>query len=135
MNLGANSEDGALGSLLDQRDELLGGTQRVGLLANLPAAFGMDDDLNAGVLGAHPIDMAGQEALMDGAVALPEQNAAGGEALLRLATLNRPWIPEHHLVERNAHGVASVAAQVLVGKEENALTVLKGPLEGGAGVR
>jgi hypothetical protein len=94
----------------------------------------VNDDLDAGILGAHLIDVAGQKALMDGAVALPEQDAAGGELLLRLAPLNGPRVPDRHLVQRNAHGVAGVAAQVLVGQKEDALAAGEGPLEGGAGV-
>src|ERR1035438_536547 len=140
MNLRADGEGGSRGGLLDEGDKALSGAEGVGLLADLEAALGMDDDLNAGVPGANRIDVAGQKALMDGAVALPEQDAAGGDALLRLAALtlanlNRPWIPNHHFVERNTHGVAGVASQVLVGKEENALTALKSPFEGGVGIR
>ena len=40
-------------------------------------ALGMNDDLDAGILGAHLVHVAGQKALMDGAMALPQQNAAG----------------------------------------------------------
>jgi hypothetical protein len=39
------------------------------------------DDLDTGVGGAHAVHMAGQKALMDGTVPLPEQDAAGGHGL------------------------------------------------------
>ena len=41
----------------------------------------------------------------------------------------RPPVPEHHLLERDAHGVTGIAAQVLVREEEHALAPLEGPLE------
>src|ERR1039458_3014761 len=69
VNLRADGEHCARGSLLDEGDQLLGGAERVGLLADLEAALGVNNDLDAGVAGAHLIDVAGQEALMDGAVA------------------------------------------------------------------
>ena len=93
VNLRADGKYRSRRRLLDQRDQPLGGAQRVGLLADLPAALGMHDDLDAGILGAHLIDVAGQKALMHGAVALPQKDAAGGELCLRLAALQSPTDP------------------------------------------
>ncbi len=134
MNLSADGELGAFRSLFDERDELLCGAESVGFLADFPAAFGMDDDLDAGIFGAHLVDVAGQKALMDGAMALPEQNAAGREALGTFTSRQGPRVPDGHLIERDSHGVAGVAAQVLVGQEEDALASREGPPEGSAGV-
>ena len=44
-------------------------------------------------------------------------------------------IPHDHLVERNAHLVRGVAAEVLVGQEEDLLAALERPLQRGRGVR
>ena len=140
MNFGAHSEHLPLGSLIDELDQTFRRAESVGLLADLPTALGVDDDLDAGVARAHLIDVAGKEALMHGAMALPEEDAAVLELLFCLAAaiftkLDGPRIPDGHLVQRNAHGVAGVAPQVLVGQEENALAAGEGPLEGGASVR
>ena len=99
----------------------------------------MHDDLDAGILGADLVHVAGEKALMNGAVTLPQNDAAGGEGFLRLAAavcteLHGPRIPDRHLVQRNAHGVSGVAAEMLVGKEEDALVTCESPFKGGAGV-
>ena len=130
VNLSADGEHLPRRSLVNESNQPLGGTESVGLLADLPAALGMNDDLNAGILGAHLIDVAGQKAQMDGAVALPEQDAAVCKALLRLAPLQAPRVPNHHFVQRNPHGVAGVAAQVLIGQKQYPLAAGKGPLKG-----
>src|SRR6266702_3514470 len=59
---------------------------------------------------------------MDGAVALPEEDAAGCEALGGLTTLQSPRIPDHHVFHGNSHGGTGVAAEVLIGQEEDALS-------------
>ena len=112
---------------------LLGRAQCVGFLAYLPAALGVNDDLDAGILGAYLVNVAGEKTLMNRAVALPEQDAAGRQALLRLAALQAPRIPDRHLLQRNSHGISGVAAEVLIGQKEDALTAGKGPFHGGAG--
>src|ERR1035441_9339082 len=138
VNFRADGEHCARGSLLDEGDQLLGGTEGVGFLADLPAALGVNDDLDAGVPGAHLIDVAGQKTLMDSAVSLPQEDAACGQmgqalASGGLAALERPRVPDGHFVQGNAHGMTRIAAQVLVRQEEDAFTSGKGPLEGGAG--
>ena len=80
--------------------------------------------------------MARQKALMHGAVALPKQDAASGQPVLRLPALpRRPWIPDHHLVERNPHRMPRVAPQMLVGQKENPLAAGETPLHRLARVR
>ncbi len=72
------------GASIDDLDKALSAAEGVGFLADFPAALGVDDDLDAGILGADLIDMAGQEALMDGAVAFPEGGCGwrGGASLV-----------------------------------------------------
>jgi hypothetical protein len=72
MDLSTDGKGGARGGLFDKGDEALRGTESVGLLADFPAALGVNDDLDAGILGANLVDVSGQKTLMDGAVALPE---------------------------------------------------------------
>jgi len=134
MDFGTDGEHRTCRGVLDELDEALGRAEGVGLLADLPAAFGMDDDLNAGILGADLIDVAGQEALMDGAVAFPEDDATGFEGGLGLPALQRPRVPDRHRFEGDIHGVAGVAAEMLIGEKENALAALESPFKGGAGV-
>jgi len=93
-----------------------------------------------GSLGAHLVHMAGQKALMHGAVTLPQHNAAGRElffclSAVALPNLNRPKDPHGHLVQRNSHGEPRVAAQVLVGQEEDSLSPPKRPLKGRPRIR
>jgi hypothetical protein len=45
------------------------------------------------------------------------------------AALFQVGIPDHHLVERDAHLVAGPAAEVLVGEEQHLLALLERPLE------
>src|SRR5215469_6159772 len=65
VNLGADREGGPRGRLFDQRDDPLGRAERVSLLADLPAAFRVHDDLNAGIFRAHIFYVAGQESLVN----------------------------------------------------------------------
>jgi len=134
VNFSADGEGGAFRGFFDEGNEALGGAEGVGFLADLKTALRVDDDLDAGVLGPDLIDVAGQEALVDGAVALPEQDAALGELVLGLAALDGPRVPNLHFLERNLHGVACVAAEVLVGEEEDALCPREGPAEGCRGI-
>jgi hypothetical protein len=76
---------------------------------------------------------------MYGAVALPKNDPAclecrPGLAALQRTKLNCPGIPDHHLLQGNAHGKAGVAAQVLVGQEQDPFGSGEPPFEGGAGV-
>ena len=52
MNLSADGEHGSRRELVNELDEALGGAESVGLLADLPAALGVHDDLDAGIFGA-----------------------------------------------------------------------------------
>jgi hypothetical protein len=47
----------------------------------------------------------------------------------REAALFQVGVPDHHLVERNAHLVAGPAAEVLVGEEQHLLALGEGPVE------
>ena len=70
VDLGADGEAGAGCALLDGLDDLLGGAEDVGLLADLPAALWVDDDGHAGFVAADAVDVLGEEALMDRASGL-----------------------------------------------------------------
>src|SRR5215470_7286496 len=95
----------------------------------------MDDHTDAGILRADLVDMLGQEALVDRAVPFPEDNARAAQLFRRCPAVNHEWVPDHALIERNAHGKGSVAAQMLIGKEEDLFVALKGPFEAGRRIR
>ena len=81
------------------------------------------------MLGAGLLDLFDGEALVGAAVALPEDDAGALELPLRVAAEGQAPVPRHHLLKRDAHLVAGVAAEVLVGEEEDLLATLEGVLK------
>src|SRR2546430_17358926 len=72
--------------------------------------------------------------LVHGTITLPEDDA---RALNRFQCVSAKFlvgIPNNHLLDRDAHAIAGVAAEVLVGKEENFFAALEGPLHDRGGV-
>ena len=67
-------------------------------------------------------------------MALPEDHSGVAELFLGVAAQPLEGIPDHHFVQGNAKLEGGVAAQVLVGEEEDPLGPLKGPLQDGGGV-
>src|ERR1700749_3671749 len=61
VNLRSDGKHGSGRGVFDDLDEAFRGAESVGLLADLPAALGMHDDLDAGVFGADCIYVAGKE--------------------------------------------------------------------------
>src|ERR1700682_3134063 len=123
---GGRSLDGFCDAL--RRTDLIGG------LRDFEAAFGMHDDANAGMLAANALDLLRREALVHGAIALPEDDARVVDRFRSVSAKFLVGIPDDHLVARNAHAIASVASKVLVGKEENFFALLEGPLHDPSGV-
>src|SRR5712664_1722312 len=110
------------------RADLIGG------LCDFKAAFGMRDDANAGMLAADALDLLRREALVHGAIALPEDDARAANRFRRVSAKFLVGIPNDHLLERDAHAIAGVAAEVLVGKEENFFARLEGPVHDRGGI-
>ena len=71
MDLRAHGELASRRRLGDSLDDLLSRAQRIGLLANFPAAFGVRDDVNAGKFGAHAVYVLRQKALMHRTMSVP----------------------------------------------------------------
>ena len=84
-------------------------------------ALGVDDDDAVGVLGPEGGDVLGPEALVDRAVALPQQEGGLLAVGLGQAAELEAGVPHPHVVVRVAHGQAGVAAEVLVGEEQHLL--------------
>src|SRR5229473_1117882 len=129
--------DGPLGAgrrSLDGFDDALGGADLIGGLRDFETAFGMRNDANAGMLAADALDLLRREALVHGAVTLPEDDTRAADRLRRVSAKFLAGIPDDHLFERDAHAIAGVAAEVLVGKEENFFTRFESPLYDPGGV-
>ena len=90
--------------------------------------------LDAGVTLAGHGDLVDGEAFVDGAEAVPEEDAGVAERFGGVAADGLVGIPDGHLGEGDAHGLGGVAAEVLVGEEEDALAAFEGPLEDLGGV-
>src|SRR5215472_15741492 len=129
MNLRAYSEFAAGRSSFNHLDQLLCGPDSIRFLANFPAAFRMHDDLDIRMARAHFVDVFRKKSLMDRAVALPQNHSGAMQSFPIETSLNHERIPDHALVQRNAHGESSIAAQVLIRKKENLVIARKSPLE------
>src|SRR6266567_2808662 len=116
-------------------DDAFGRADFVGGLGDFEAAFGMNDDANAGMFAADALDLAQREALVHRAVAFPEDDTRVADGFRRIAAKFLIRIPNDHPLEWNAHAIAGVAAKMLVGEKEHFFAALEGPLHDGGGVR
>src|SRR5713101_2521043 len=134
MDFRADGPFGAGRRSLDGFDDALGRADLVGGLGNLEAAFGMRDDANAGMLAADARDLLRREALVNGAIALPEDDARVANRFRRVSAIFLVRIPDDHLLEWDAHAKTGVAAEVLIGEEEDFFAALKSPVHHGGSV-
>ena len=80
-------------------------------------------------------DLRDGEAGVDRAVALPQDHLRALDLIGIEAAENLVRIPHDHLVERDAHLVGGVAAEMLVGQEEHLLAARERPLQRGRRIR
>ncbi len=117
-------------ALAHRLDDVFGATAVVGRLHDVPRHLGMDDDADAGMLLAQRLDLLHREARVDRAVPLPQEQLRALRLLRReTAAESRAGSHTCHLIERHAHLVGGVAAQVLIGQEQHPLAALPRPLE------
>ena len=133
-DFGADGPDAAGRGLVDGLADELGGAVQVGDLEGFHGTFGVDQDVDVGVAVAGRLDLGRGEAGVDGAMALPEDHPGVAQLFLGVAAQALEGIPDDHFVQGNTELEGGVAAQVLVGEEEDALGPLEGPLEDGGGV-
>ena len=135
VDLGADGEHRAGRGPLHLGEDPFRRADEVGQFDDLVGALGVDDDPHAGVVAAGGLDVVDLEALVDGAVALPEEELG----LLHVALLEAAevvaGVPHPHVGGGEAHGEGGVAAQVLVGGEEDPVAPLQGPGHHLAGIR
>ncbi len=86
------------------------------------------------MFAADAVDLLRGEALVNGAIALPQNDARGADGFRRVSAKLLVGIPDDHLLERNAHTIAGVAAKVFVGEEENFFAGLEGPFHDFGGI-
>src|SRR5260370_6837711 len=86
------------------------------------------------MLAADALNLLRGEALVHGAVAFPEDDARAADRFRRVSAKFLVRIPDDHLLERDAHAIAAVAAKVLVGEEEDFFAPLEGPFHDSARV-
>src|SRR6185312_12065902 len=110
MDLCASGELRAAWRLRDDLDEALGAAYVVSLFADFDAALRMDYYFDARIFCADVVHVLGQEALMDGAVALPENDLGFAQTIWRVAAHDLERIPHGHVRESNSHSVGSVAS-------------------------
>src|SRR5262249_10636791 len=73
--------------------------------------------------------MFGQKALVNRAVSFPENDFRVAQSLWRAPAPREVRIPDHHLSQRDSHSIASIAAQVLIGKKDNLGSLAEPPSE------
>src|SRR5437879_4718759 len=134
VNFRANGPLGASGRRLNGLDDALGRADLVGRLCDLEAAFGMGNDANARMLAADALDLLRREALVHGAIALPEDDARAANRFRGVSAKFLIRVPNDHLLDGDAHAIAGVAAKVLVGAEENFFSALQSPVHDGGRV-
>ena len=114
----------------DSLQDGLGGAALVGRLDNLPADLGVHHHAHAGVFAPCFFHLLHREPLVRAAMPLPEDDFCLPELLRGGASVGQPPVPEHHLVQRDAHGVSGIPPQVLVREEQHFVAALKRPGEG-----
>src|SRR5262249_58070390 len=104
-------------------------------LGDLVRALGVHDDLAARMLVAERLDMLGAEALMHGAMTLPEQERRVLDVALLQPAEVVTGVPDAHVGLIEAHVVPGVAPEVLIREEEDLVAARECPLEDGASIR
>src|SRR5204862_713154 len=98
-------------------------------LDDLWRALGMNDDLTLGMLGPERVDVLGPEPLVYGAVPLPQQEGGVLDVAFLEPAEIAAWVPHAHVGLVEAHLVAGVTSEVLVGEGEDLVAPGEGPLE------
>src|ERR1700730_4401441 len=135
MNLGADSPLRTSRRGGDRLDDAFGRAGLVGGLCDLEAALGMDNDANAGMLAPNAFDVLRREALVDGTVSFPEDDAGAVYCFRGVTAEFLVGVPNDHLLEGDAHTKSGVPAEVLVGQEEYLFAAFERPAHHRGGVR
>src|SRR5439155_27341384 len=118
LDLGTDRDRRARRRLVDRSDDEVGRADQVGQLDDLMRAFGVHDHDAAVVRGTELIDVRRLEALMDRAVAPPEEESSFLDVAVLEPAEVATWIPHPHLVGPVAELERRVPAEVLIWEEE-----------------
>src|ERR1051326_8268977 len=119
VNLSSDSEHRSRWRLLDHLQQPFSRTDSIRLLANFPAAFRVNDNLNPRIFSADVVNMFRKKSLVDRAMTLPQNCSGILQPLGRESATNHVRVPNDHLIQRNSQVVAGVAAQMLIRSEEH----------------
>ena len=134
VDLGADRQDRTRLGRFDGLADEVGRTRRVGRIHDRHRAFGMHDDLDAGIVGPGFVDLRNGETLVDRTEAVPQQDLGITEFGFGVAAEGFARIPHRHAFERNAHRLGGVAPEVLIGEEQDPLAAFEGPFQDGRSV-
>ena len=104
---------------LDRANDRTSRSGNICQIVDFLRALRVHQNLDVGNPLAKLVDMRRSKHLMNAAVALPQDHAAVGKCALADAALVLPGVPDRHLFVGDAHLQRRVAAQVLVGQEED----------------
>src|SRR5882724_1984441 len=110
VNLRADRPLRTCGRRRNRLDDSFGRAELIGGLRYFKAALWMNNHANAGMLAAHALDVLRCEALVNRAVAFPQDHPSGADGFRRIAAELLIGIPDDHLVKWNAHTECGVAA-------------------------
>ena len=127
VDLGADGDRRAGGRLVDRLDDVVGRADLVGELAHVVAALGVRDHDPVRVLGPERLDVLGRKRWWTEQWPFHSRNVASLHSASVEAAQVEPGVPHPHVVEVVAHREAGVAAEVLVGEEQDLVALPVAP--------
>ena len=127
VDLGAHADHRPGGGGVDSPDDEVGRSHLVGHVDHLGRALGVHDHDAFGVPGPEVRHVGDGEPLVDRAVALPQQERRFLDVGLHQAPEITTRVPHPHVVGTEPELAGGVAAQVLVGEEEQLVGPLQAP--------
>ena len=115
-------------------DDELGRPREIRLVHHILMTFRMNDHLAVRKLLPEIVDMDGLKHLVHAAVALPENQLCPLDCFASIAAVGLKRIPDNHLLARQPHLIGRIAAQMLVGEEENLLASGPTPFNDRSGI-
>src|SRR5260370_9873278 len=119
----------------DHSNNAFGRADFVGCLRHIEAALRMHNYANARIRAANSLDVLWLEALMDGAVPLPQNHAGLANRFRGTAPKILIAIPTDHFVSRTSHAKTGVPAKVLIRQKQDFFSTGESPAHHSAGIR
>src|SRR5260370_5642849 len=135
VDLGADGPWRGGGGFRGPLKNAFGRADFVGCLRHIEAALRMHNYANARIRAANSVDVLWLEALMDGAVPLPQNHAGLANRFRGTAPKILIGIPNDHFVERDSHAKSGVPAKVLIRQKQDFFSTRESPAHHSAGIR